>query len=105
MNNIKFYEFIHQNNTSWKCRGVCKLDGENYTSFESVIKKANVPVEVNEGNIYVYGSENDLYQIQTTLCVDVNYDINNDGLKINIYNYGMPETVYTTLIGSIITQL
>lgn len=94
-----------QENNTWKCGGVCKMDGENYTSFESVIKKANVPVEVNEGNIYVYGSENDLYQIQTTLCVDDNNDINKDGMTININNYGMPETVYTTLIGSIITQL
>ena len=51
MNNIKFYKFVHENNSSWKCSGIYKLSEDNYTSFESVIKKASEPDEVNEGNI------------------------------------------------------
>ena len=107
MKNIKFFEFKKTSDKSWRCSGLTRLNGEGtYTSFLSEIYEVDSPTNTDIDKLHVYGDDNTLYCIETTLC-GMSYINQNKkkGLKIDPVKFDMSESVFLSLIGSIYTGL
>ena len=102
--NIKFFHFEKVSDFSWICRGLVRHNlNKNFIPFVSEIFKVEKPLK--DGNIYVYDDILNLFCITTSLGGILNTNHNKKGIKINLNKLKICFSVYSSLIGSIYTEI
>ena len=102
--NIKFFTFDKKSNFNWFCSGLVRYNSsKTFIPFFSEIFKVEKPI--NDGNIYVYDDNLNLFCIVTTLGGIINNKHNKKGIKINLNKLKISFSIYSSLIGSIYTEI